>query len=275
MIAAKYEDNPEEDKYKEEYTAILNAFRKLIYSFENSAESWDIFEEIVTLRCSFLIDEAITGLRLDFDAALNILRNYNTGLTERDKQIREVLVAAIDNLVDFSIAEEFQMVNDLPDEIDLNNMEEYEQICEKYNYTYASQENKDVLYAASVASWWIDIPSNEIITYMTQGDERVRASHLALEGLSFPKNEFPSDLIPPIDYACRCYLMSNGFESHVFASLNKTYSSKMINPIFSESLATRGRIFNDKHPYFKIPKNQHERLKKIGKRIKDKFMIYA
>lgn len=234
-----------------------------------------MFEDIVTLRCSFLIDKVITGLRIDFSEALNILKNNNTGLTEKDKQIREVLVAAIDNLVDFSIAEEFQMVNELPDEIDLNDMDKYEEICEKYNFTYANQENKDVLYAASIASWWIDIPSNTIITYMTQGDERVRASHLSLEGLSFPKNEFPSDLIPPIDYACRCYLMSNGFESHVLASLKKAYSSKIVNPIFSESLATSGRIFSDKHPYFKIPLNKHEKLNEIGKRIKNKFMIYA
>lgn len=67
-----------------------------------------MFEDIVTLRCSFLIDKAITGLRIDFNEALNILKNNNAGLTEKDKQIREVLVAAIDNLVDFSIAEEFQ-----------------------------------------------------------------------------------------------------------------------------------------------------------------------
>ena len=221
-----------------------------------------MFEDIATLRCSFLIDKAITGLRIDFNEALNILKNNNAGLTEKDKQIREVLVAAIDNLVDFSIAEEFQMVNELPDEIDLNDIDKYEEICEKYNFTYANQENNDVLYAAS-------------ITYMTQGDERVRASHLSLEGLSFPKNEFPSDLIPPIDYACRCYLMSNGFESHVLASLKNVYSSKIVNPIFSESLATAGRIFSDKHPYFKIPLKKHEKLHEIGKRIKNKFMIYA
>lgn len=55
-----------------------------------------------------LIDKVITGLRIDFSEAFNILKNNNTGLTEKDKQIREVLVAAIDNLVDFSIAEEFQ-----------------------------------------------------------------------------------------------------------------------------------------------------------------------
>lgn len=131
-----------------------------------------MFEDIVTLRCSFLIDKVITGLRIDFSEALNILKNNNTGLTEKDKQIREVLVAAIDNLVDFSIAEEFQMVSELPDEIDLNDMDKYEEICEKYNFTYANQENKDVLYAASIASWWIDIPSNTIITYMTQGGRK-------------------------------------------------------------------------------------------------------
>lgn len=53
VIAAKYEDKPEENKHKEEYVTILNAFKKLIYSFEDSAESWEMFEDIVTLRCSF------------------------------------------------------------------------------------------------------------------------------------------------------------------------------------------------------------------------------
>lgn len=255
---------------------ILNAFRKLIYSWENEAESWEIFEEIVSLRSAFLIDKAISGLQIDFDEALNLLRHYNTGLSERDKQLRDTLVSAIDNLVDFAIAEEYQMMNELPEGMDLDNMEEYEGICEKYNLIYADRENQDVMYASSIAAWWIGLSPQTIITYMTQGDERVRASHLSLEGVSFLKNEFPSELIPPIDYGCRCFLMSDGFDPLVFASINNKYSSKIINPVFCESLATGGKIFSDSHPYFKnISENKIDKLKKIGNTIKNKFMLYA
>ena len=46
---------------------------------------------------------------------------------------------------------------------------------QKYNDTYAKQENEDVLYAAIIAAWWLNLPDNSLVTYMTQGDERVRA----------------------------------------------------------------------------------------------------
>lgn len=169
------------------------------------------------------------------------------------------------------------MINELPEELDIEDMEEYEEICEKYNFQYASVENEDVLYSASMAYWWIGVASNSIVTYMTQGDERVRASHLALEGISFPKNEFPVDLIPPIDYACRCYLLSDGTssESFVTASLDKKKIGKykkLVNPVFTESLAAGGKIFSDAHPYFKIPTNKILQLQEIAGKIKSKFI---
>ena len=199
MVAERYEAPKEEpiSREKEEFLLILEEFRKFVYRAENSAEAWEVFEDIVALRASFLIDRVLTGLRMDFDKAFDLLKNFNSSLTDRERQERDILVAAIENLVDFAVAEEFQMINELPEELDIEDMEEYEEICEKYNFQYASVENEDVLYSASMAYWWIGVASNSIVTYMTQGDERVRASHLALEGISFPKNEFPVDLIFP------------------------------------------------------------------------------
>lgn len=205
---------------------------------------------------------------MDLDRALEILRNYNDFTTEREKQQRDVVVAAVDNLIDFAVAEEFTMMQELPDEFDTADMGEYEAVCEKYNLTYATEENSTVLFAARMAAWWLVIDSETIITFMTQRDERVRPWHQALEGLSYRKREFPPELIPPIEWGCRCFLSADGFGS-VYGAIRKQKHKPEVNPVFAESLAVGGRIFSQAHPYFqnKIP----YAICEIGKRIKLKF----
>ena len=61
-----------------------------------------------------------------------------------------------------------------------------------YNNIYATTENRDIDYASSIAAWWVNLPEETTLMCMTQGDERVRDSHRALEGLSFPKSCFPN-----------------------------------------------------------------------------------
>ena len=208
------------------------------------------------------------GLALDFDEALSILRNHNNFTTERERQQHEILVAAIDNLIDFAASEEMTMISELPEEVDEECLLDYETICEQYNLTYAEAENEQVLFAAKMAAWWMAVNAESVITYMTQGDERVRPWHLSLEGVSYRKSEFPAELIPPIEWGCRCYLIANGFAA-VRASLSIDKCRSMVDPVFRESLATGGRIFTDAHRYFdtQLP----EFVKKIVKRLKSKF----
>ena len=66
------------------------------------------------------------------------------------------------------------MMRELPDELDLNDMETYEEVCRKYNETYAETENSQVLHAATIAAWWMGTSAETIITFNTQSDERVR-----------------------------------------------------------------------------------------------------
>lgn len=208
------------------------------------------------------------GLALDFDEALSILRNHNNFTTERERQQHEILVAAIDNLIDFAAAEEMTMISELPEEVDEECLLDYETICEQYNLTYAEAENEQVLFAAKMAAWWMAVNAESVITYMTQGDERVRPWHLSLEGVSYRKSEFPAELIPPIEWGCRCYLIANGF-AVVRASLSIDKCRSMVDPVFRESLATGGRIFTDAHRYFDVP--LPEFAQKIVKRLKSKF----
>ena len=120
-----------------EYLRILDAFRRMVYNFENSAERLDVFDDIITLRASFLIDRILAGLHIDFDKAIAILQAGNNNLTQRDELERDTLVAAFDNIVDFAAAEEVAMMQELPEELDLTQMEQYEDVCRKYNEVYA------------------------------------------------------------------------------------------------------------------------------------------
>lgn len=260
-----------EDRAKDEYLPVLAAFHRLMDSLEDSAESWRVMEEIILLRTASLYSRVLEGLHMDFDRALGLLRNHNEFTTLQEKEERDILVAAIDNLVEFAAAEEYAMMTGVLEQSENEEPEDYEGICEKYNLTYADTENEQVLYAAGIAGWWINQSSGTLITYMTQGDERVRDTHLALEGLTYPKSDFPSDLIPPIEWGCRCYLLSDGNEASVSASLKDDYRKK-VNPVFAESLAMKGRIFSGAHPYFTSGFRKNARIQTIVKQIKNKLL---
>ena len=188
--AARVEIPPEgKSRDRQDYLLIRDAFRRFRHTMEEGAESWEVMEDIITLRASFLVDRMLTGLAMDFDTALELLRNFNDFTTERERQQRDILVAAIENLVDFAAAEELAMVDEVDELPEGADEEMCEEVCEKYNLTYAAAENDNVEHAALMAAWWIGIMDESIVTYMTQGDERVRAAHLSLEGTSYRKSE--------------------------------------------------------------------------------------
>ncbi|MCE8740136.1 hypothetical protein K0F50_22525, partial [Bacteroides fragilis] len=99
------------------------------------------------------------------DRALEILRNHNDFTTERERLQRDILIAAIDNLVDFAAAEEYAMFKDMPETVDERDMEAYGEICQRYNFIYAERENSQVLFAASMAAWWLTVDTDTVLTY--------------------------------------------------------------------------------------------------------------
>lgn len=251
-----------------EYALIRQSFIKLLDVWDNSAERLDILDDIISLRASFLISRVLSSFRLDLDEALELLRRKNNSLKEQERIRGDLLVAAIDNLIDFAAATEATMLEDKVfngNSIDRN---ECERVFEKYYKQYADEENNTVSFAAKIAAWWVTISDDVIITYMTQQDERVRALHQSLEGLSFPKGNFPAELIPPIEWGCRCYLVANGFSS-VRAETMKDVPTLKVNPVFKESLAKGGRIFSDAHRYFATPLPEH--IQTCVKRLRRKF----
>ena len=244
-------------------------------------DRWGLLEEMMSLRAEFAFHHAVKGFNIDFEEAMELLRNHNDGLTQLELEKRNILLAALDNLVDFAVAEEFQMSQHLPEDIDIDNPEilhECEDVFDRYNSIYAIVENQDIEYAMGVAAGWIHFASTSVLTYMTQGDNRVRPWHMALEGTSYPKHSFPAWLIPPIEHGCRCFLVEEsagvigGSDKLTQVMGQVTEMPDFVNPVFKESVATGGRIFSDAHSYFTIPRKYKKQLKLIAQRIKDKWL---
>lgn len=278
MKAAKESENDNQA----EYLAIYAIFKQFLENYANMTERWDLLEEMMSLRADFAFHHAVKGFGMDFEKALELLRSHNIGLSKLEQEQRDILVAALDNLVDFAVAEEFQMSDNLPDDIDLDNdetIDDCDAIFDRYNITYSNIENDDIEYAMGVAAGWLSYRENSVLTYMTQGDERVRPWHLALEGVSYRKSDFPAWLIPPIEHGCRCFLVEEDISVLGSASrLSQVEGSVIlqkpdfINPVFEDSVCKGGRIFSPAHSYFTVPKKYKKRLQAISKRIKDKWL---
>lgn len=253
---------------------MLAIFRRFVDAQGDEESQLAIVEKLMALRAEYAIGYACDGFNITIEDALKLIQSFDD-LSEIDLTRREILTAAFDNLIDFAIAEEYQMLSELPnieEELTEADEEELESIFGKYNRKYAKVENGDIEYALIVASSLAAVCNTTILTYMTQGDERVRPWHKQYEGFSAPKANFPAWLIPPIEHQCRCFLI----EDDVIDSMNVQAASvssalKMpdwFNPTFKESVALGGRIFSDEHPYFQVESQHVEKLKVIAQNIK-------
>lgn len=272
-----------DEEIREEYEALLEVFQRFLDSIDGSYEEWEVLEELMALRADFLIHRAADGFGISWEDMLELLEKDANELSDYERDQVFVIRAAIDNLVDFAVAEEYQLAEDVwetldeHDEVDEDELEEMLLALNKrYNKTYSSVEDADVSHAMVVAAFWIKISEGATLMYMTQGDERVRPWHLDHEGFTAPKAYFPQWLIPPIEHQCRCYLV----EVDGMAKLEDV-ESKMaqipekpadFNGTFKESVAKGGRIFSDEHPYFQILAEDYDRLHEIAQRIKSKYV---
>ena len=195
MKAAMTDD--QKAKHDSEYQSLLALFIALLKSL-NSDDKEDALYALSELRTEFAFKHVLDGLGVDMDEAMMLLKNSgDSNLTQRDKDLLDRIKAAILNLIDFSICEEYQLFNEIreivgEDDIDFNS-EDYEEllaICEKYNDVYALIENSDIEYAGKMAALWIRMSASDYVVYWTQNDAKVRPWHMALQGYSAPRDEF-------------------------------------------------------------------------------------
>lgn len=252
----------------------------VVKNIELGADAEDALYELMELRAELSINYLLAGLQLDEEDAIMLLENMeDDSLTQQERDIRDRLIAGIDNLIEFAVCAEYQAVMEIPEDVDMDDqeqLEELEDLSDKYHLRYATVENEDVLYASEMAFKWVTMYSASTwLTYMTMGDDRVRPWHRELEGFSAPRDMFPAWMIPPIEWACRCRLedlSGNAVENRI-SDVNARIPRKprQIDDIFSESLCKCGRIFGKSHPYFSVRADHCEKLSEYVLRLKQKY----
>lgn len=289
-IPTIYNDLSDEDKddSQAEYEELLPLFINLVKSLRDPDNKKQALLDLARLRAQLAISHAFEGFDIEQDEAIRLI-NQTDDLSELDEEKKKRLIAAINNLIEFSVCEEYQLMTNIyktlpdfdfdSDEFDTDNeeaMEPLEELNKKYNLIYAGVENMDIEYAMMIALAWVSSEKNSTLTYMTQNDDRVRPWHFALQGFSAKKDDFPSWMIPPIEWGCRCFLVdSNGdsvinkLDVHAFTKVPK--KPKQIDNVFSESVAKCGRIFGKSHSYFKVGDKDKDVLKEMVELIKQDY----
>lgn len=264
---------------------MLPLFHDFVLRVAEHEDEWESLEDLMIARADIAIRRAFDGFGLTYDDAIELIRNAE-GLDSEQLAQRDIVLAAVDNLVDFSVAEEYQMAEDMAElgetlsEEEIEEMENedwtdfYMPIFSRFNNRYMRTENQDIEYAMIVAAYLSAIKSDTVLMYMTMGDERVRPWHLQYEGFTAPKSSFPAWLIPPIEHQCRCFLVEDtaSVVESVKASATSPKMPDWFNRTFKESVALGGRIFSDEHPYFQVDERHIARLNAIAKRIKAKYL---
>lgn len=263
--------------------ALLALFQKFIQELPGTTERWESLSDLIEERADISIRRALDGFNMSYEDALRLIKQ-TTDLTAEQQEQRDIIIAAINNLIDFSVVAEYQMSEEIDEMIEELSEEELAEMDEddlydyllpafsRYNDRYMRVENLDIEYAMIVAAYFASLKSDTMLMYMTMGDERVRPWHLQWEGFTAPKSSFPDWLIPPIEHQCRCFLVedSNSVMGSVQASATPQIP-EWFNPTFKESVAKGGRIFSDSHPYFQIQENHIKLLKSISNGIRDKY----
>ncbi|MGL5690345.1 MAG: phage minor head protein [Bacteroidales bacterium] len=270
MALTTIQDEEIKDSSTKEYDILIDHFNRFLDTFYDGTADYSILDDIVDQRALFALNHAVRGFGVDLDTALDIVRAKTDGLSELDNQKRVALLAAMDNVIEFIVASHHKMKTEISDVVfESDSRDKVVSVFEKYNHRYAEVENKEIFFSMVVASSFIAMSDLTNLTFYTQGDERVRDSHKILDGITYPKKSFPTHLIPPIDWCCRCYLAeSSNPTSDIDQSDLTDLITQTVNPIFTESPVDGGRIFSDAHPYFTIRKKDKPILTAAVLRIK-------
>lgn len=283
-VVAQRKPDDDEERHNNEVAALLPLFHEFVLSLAHEDNQWETLESLMAARADIAIKRALDGFGITYDEAIALIRNADNLDNEQSVQ-RSVIMAAVDNLVDFSVAEEYQMADDMAEleeslnEDDAEEMEDedwqtfYMPAFIRFNDRYMRTENMDIEYAMIVAAYLSALRDDTVLMYMTMGDERVRPWHLQYEGYSAPKSQFPAWLIPPIEHQCRCFLVEDS-QPFVLGQIKAAAVPEMpewFNRTFKESVALGGRIFSEEHPYFQVDVRHVGRLNAIARRIKAKY----
>jgi SPP1 gp7 family putative phage head morphogenesis protein len=200
-----------------------------------------------------LLKHELTATRTDL---------LSTPIDELKEQIDEAMTTALkENVAVFSKAktyDELRKLTDLLTDADgaLKSFADFKsdanEIYAAYEVNYLRAEyNHAVSSAVSISRWQQFQEEKDAVgnlEYSTTGDERVRDTHEALDGIIRPiDDDFWKTHYPPNGWNCRCHVIQTN--SNTLTDLS-TKSIAANDPMFNFNPAIDGIIFPEKHPYF-------------------------
>lgn len=132
----------------------------------------------------------------------------------------------------------------------------------KYNLNYLQTEFRTAQRSALMAAKWKDAERTKHLydlMYEDAGDEKVRHSHAALNGIVRPVDDgFWDTHCPPLEFNCRCRIRKVPKGTPItpvekLKGLPKTDKQFRFNP------GKKGMIFSNEHPYIKNLNTNHTR----------------
>ena len=106
------EDEDEENKKK-----MLDLFIALIRSMGNADSREEALYQLAELRTEIAVNRAFDGFNIEPEDALSLIREMDvTKLSEEDIEKRNVLIAAISNLIEFATCEEYHLYKDVEEQ---------------------------------------------------------------------------------------------------------------------------------------------------------------
>nr|MCR4558626.1 phage head morphogenesis protein [Bacteroidales bacterium] len=142
----------------------------------------------------------------------------------------------------------------------------------EYNHNFLRSEYNQAVQSAQIAAKWHDVQSRKDLVnlqYRTANDERVRAEHRRLHGVTLPVDDpFWKQFTPPLGWNCRCtiveVLKDDYPESDSMGSIATAtqITDKPKDKIFRFNPGIEKAVFPKKHPY--LPKGCGECGKGVG-----------
>lgn len=138
-----------------------------------------------------------------------------------------------------------------------------QQLNDRYNKNYLRAEYNYATQSTQMAVKWHDFVADGddyLLQYRTSGDDRVRAEHAALHGVTLPIGDaFWDEYMPPLDWGCRCTVVQVPREKYQQSdpdeakALGEAATASPKKKIFRFNPGKTMKIFPPKHPYYKVP----------------------
>jgi len=140
-------------------------------------------------------------------------------------------------------------------------LNDVQKINNTYNKSYLEAEYNQVVQSTQMAVKWNDFAKDGDdynLQYRTAGDEKVRASHAALNEISLPFSDpFWSAYLPPNGWNCRCTVEQVRKEKYPVSDSKEAIETGNFitdapkDKIFRFNPGKEMKLFPDKHPYYK------------------------